>query len=96
MLFTSSTGESITLPDPTEEYSYTPKKKVKAKAKHFEHIKTMAPARTQEHDFEVAIKEVLVTEQRRPFIQKDGEEALKHAGMYLSLDPVLRPFKYSI
>lgn len=44
----------------------------------------MAPARTEEHEdgFATAIPEVPVTEQRRPFIEKDGEKQLKDPGVY--------------
>jgi len=40
----------------------------------------MAPARTEEDGFDVAIKQVPVTEQRRPFIQKEGGQKLKQPG----------------
>ncbi|KAI9739865.1 MAG: hypothetical protein M1818_004921 [Claussenomyces sp. TS43310] len=40
----------------------------------------MAPARAGEESLEVAIPEVSVTEQRRPFIQKEGGEKLSHTG----------------
>lgn len=40
----------------------------------------MAPARTREDSFDVSIKEVPVTEQRRPFIQKDDDQKVKHLG----------------
>ena len=39
----------------------------------------MAPARTQEEGFNVAIKEVPITEQRKPWIQ-EGDERLKSPG----------------
>jgi hypothetical protein len=45
----------------------------------------MAPARTGEEGFAVAIKEVPVTEQRKPFIQKEGDESLKSPGIYNSI-----------
>lgn len=83
MILTSSTGEIITVPDPAEEFSCAPKKR--NTTKHLENIKTMAPARTREDGFDVSISEVPVTEQRRPFIQKDGEEVLKQPGMYIPL-----------
>jgi peroxygenase len=41
----------------------------------------MAPARTEEDGFTVAIKQVPVTEARRPFIQKNGDERLTHTGL---------------
>jgi peroxygenase len=41
----------------------------------------MAPARTKEDCFNVTIKQVPVTGQRRPFIQKEGYEPLTHTGM---------------
>ncbi|PMD46498.1 Caleosin-domain-containing protein [Hyaloscypha variabilis F] len=40
----------------------------------------MAPARTEEDGFDVSIKEVPVTEQRRPFIQKVDNQELKDPG----------------
>jgi peroxygenase len=40
----------------------------------------MAPARTEEDGFDVYVKAVPVTEQRRPFIQKDDDQKLKHPG----------------
>ena len=40
----------------------------------------MAPARTEEDGFDIAIKQVPVTEQRRPFIQKKGDVRLTHTG----------------
>ena len=40
----------------------------------------MAPARTEEDGFDIAIKQVPVTEQRLPFIQKKGDGRLTHAG----------------
>jgi peroxygenase len=40
----------------------------------------MAPARTEEDGFDVCINEVPVTGQRRPFIQKDDDQKLKHPG----------------
>jgi hypothetical protein len=40
----------------------------------------MALAKTSELGFDVALKEVPVTEQRRPFIQKEGDERLKQPG----------------
>jgi len=41
----------------------------------------MAPARIEDLDFDVSIPEVKVTEQRRPFIQKKGDEQLKQPGI---------------
>jgi hypothetical protein len=41
----------------------------------------MAPARTEEDCFALAIKQVPVTEERRLFIQKDGDERLTHTGV---------------
>ncbi|PBP24048.1 caleosin domain containing protein [Diplocarpon rosae] len=40
----------------------------------------MAPARTEEEGFDVSIKEVPVTEERRPFILKQGDHRLKDPG----------------
>jgi hypothetical protein len=40
----------------------------------------MAPSRTKEEGFDVAIKEVPVTEQRCPFVQKVGDEKLSQPG----------------
>jgi len=40
----------------------------------------MAPTRTEEDGFDKALKQVPVTEQRRPFIWKDGDERLTHTG----------------
>jgi len=42
----------------------------------------MAPARTEEDGFDVAIKQVPVTEQRRPFIQRKGDQKLKDPGKF--------------
>jgi hypothetical protein len=42
----------------------------------------MAPARTDEDGFAVAIKQVPVTKASRPFIQKDGDEKLTHTGVF--------------
>jgi peroxygenase len=42
----------------------------------------MAPTRTEEDGFVVAIKQVPVTKERRPFIQKDGDERLTHTGVH--------------
>lgn len=43
----------------------------------------MAPARTEEDGFAISIPEVPVTEQRRPFIEKEGDRKLKDPGTYL-------------
>lgn len=40
----------------------------------------MPSAKEREHGFDIAIPEVSVTEQRRPFIQ-EGEERLTHTGV---------------
>jgi peroxygenase len=40
----------------------------------------MAPARAEEDGFEVAIKQVPVTEKRRPFIQKEEDKIFKQSG----------------
>ena len=42
----------------------------------------MAPTRTEEDGFVVVIKQVPVTKERRPFIQKDGDERLTHTGVH--------------
>ena len=45
----------------------------------------MAPARTEERGFAVAIKEVPLTVTRRPFIQ-EGDEKLKQPGIWCNID----------
>jgi len=65
MLFTTSIGEIISIPSPKFSSSK---------------VDDMAPARTEEDGFDIAIKQVPVTEQRRPFIQKKGDERLSHTG----------------
>lgn len=42
----------------------------------------MSPARTQQEDFDVSIREVPVTEQRRPFIQKEDDQKLQQPGTF--------------
>lgn len=43
----------------------------------------MAPASTSEDGFDIAIKEVPVTQQRRPFIEKNDDQALIQPGKIL-------------
>jgi hypothetical protein len=50
----------------------------------------MAPPRTEEDGFDVTIKEVPVTRERRPFIQKAGDEKLRQPGKYM-LIPLKSP-----
>jgi hypothetical protein len=81
MFFTSSSGEILSIPDPTEEnltYKST-RRKFKATA---EHLEAMAPAWVEERGFDIAVKEVSVTEQRRPYIPETRDEELRHPGMH--------------
>lgn len=43
-------------------------------------VQTMAPARTEDDGFAVSIPEVPVTEERTPFIDRDGDKQLKYPG----------------
>jgi len=49
----------------------------------------MAPARMEEDGFDVAIKEVPVTEQRRPFIPKGDDQKLKDPGKFQKSHQIL-------
>jgi len=50
----------------------------------------MAPEKTSELGFDVTIPEVPVTEQRRPFLQKEGDEKLKEPGKWQKLQISLK------
>lgn len=81
MLFTSSTGEIISIPNPSEkDTQHIPtRRRVKEKAS-TGYLENMAPSRTKVRDFDVSIEQVPVTEQRRAFIQNAGDEKLLSPG----------------
>jgi hypothetical protein len=81
MLFTSSTGSIISLPDQIDTLASAgpAKEALKSSSEHLQKLVNMAPART-EGGFDVAIEEVPVTRQRIPFIQKAGDEKLESPG----------------
>ncbi|PBP28437.1 caleosin domain containing protein [Diplocarpon rosae] len=71
-MFTSSTGEVFYHPIGSPRISTVKDRSRKAE--------NMAPARLEEEGFDVSIKELPVTEQRRPFILQQGDHRLKDPG----------------